>query len=104
MEAEHHAIWQNSEGRAIDPTPHDHRYREIAFLYDPTLSDLEIRDNHRLPLTDDPLVSEYLQIQALLRHPKAPSPLDNERIARRALGLYGRLVSRYGEEPSLAWS
>lgn len=63
VEAEAHAVWQNEDGRIIDITPHIGNEEEILFLPDERVVYEEKNiDNIRIPLTDSPLVKEYIRL------------------------------------------
>lgn len=66
MEAEHHAVWRNPGGQLLDVTPKVHSEKIVLFLPDPLRSydfATEKRlDNIRSSLTQDPLVSQFLQL------------------------------------------
>lgn len=67
IEAEHHAVYREEEGRLIDLTPpSDNMTRSRTFLADSSAvydfqNEGQRRDNHRLALTDDPLIAEFFQ-------------------------------------------
>lgn len=63
VEAEHHAVVEQPDGTLIDVTPHDGE-SHILFVADPnaTYNGKAARSNHRLALSDDPKVVEYIGI------------------------------------------
>lgn len=63
IEAEFHAVWQNSEGQVIDITPKEHHEREILFLNDPyrKYSGHQV-DNRREALNHDKNVKEFIEV------------------------------------------
>jgi hypothetical protein len=63
LEAEFHAVWLGPNGTRLDVTPKALPWvKRIAFLPDAKI-DYEGKqvDNRRMPLTDDPLVAEYIR-------------------------------------------
>lgn len=63
VEAEAHAVWKNKDGIVIDITPHINNEKQILFLPDEGVVYEEKNiDNIRIPLTDSPLVKEYIRL------------------------------------------
>lgn len=63
IEAEFHAVWRHDDGRRHEVTPSETPdVATVVFLADPSLV-YEARqiDNVRVPLTDDPLIGEFIQ-------------------------------------------
>lgn len=63
IEAEFHCVWQAPDGSLLDLTPHAHRYDEILFLPDSTItySGRQV-DNVRHALVDDRDVIRWLYL------------------------------------------
>lgn len=63
IETEAHAIWENSDGKLIDITPHDNNEKNILFLRDDALiySGKKIK-GIKMALTNSALASEIIQI------------------------------------------
>jgi hypothetical protein len=61
LEAEFHAVWIDAEGNYHDVTPRSPEVEEILFLPDKVrkYNGKQI-NNVRVPLQDDPLISEYI--------------------------------------------
>lgn len=63
IEAEAHAIIKTESGQLIDITPHDYSEKSILFLPDTSIEYTGVAiPNHRIALTDSPLVAEYIQL------------------------------------------
>lgn len=66
IEAEHHAVYVDPDGRFVDVTPQEPRVAKILFLpddaavYDP--APLARRDNHRVAILDDIRLHRLLQL------------------------------------------
>jgi hypothetical protein len=68
IECIHHAVWRSSEGKLIDITPDKRSARTGMFL-----PDIDVREGSRglvtryFPLTDDPIILEYIHAH---EHPR----------------------------------
>jgi hypothetical protein len=63
IEAEFHSVWRDPAGGYRDLTPKTNRAARILFLPDPVRRyDGRQVDNVRIPLVDDPLVSEFVRM------------------------------------------
>lgn len=63
IEAEAHAIWESPDGQLIDVTPHNYEEKTILFLPDSSVNYAGTPiPNHRLSLTDSPLVIELISL------------------------------------------
>lgn len=61
VEAEAHSVWQNPARKLVDITPHDYGEKQILFLRDDGIVySGKVIGSIRLPLTDSPLVAEYI--------------------------------------------
>ena len=62
-EAIWHAVWRNNSGILIDVSFKDDDEHSILFWPDPNLTDDGIqRDNVRVPLSDNPLILEFISV------------------------------------------
>jgi hypothetical protein len=70
VEAEHHAVWQKSDGTLVDITPKAHAEKQILFLPDPgRIYDFEMErrlDNVRRAIADNEEVRLYISLVARL--------------------------------------
>ncbi|MDL2232360.1 SEC-C domain-containing protein [Ruminococcaceae bacterium OttesenSCG-928-L11] len=63
IEAEAHAIWETPNGSLLDVTPHSRNEPEILFLIDESMEYRgQIIRNKRRPLTNSPLVKEFIAL------------------------------------------
>lgn len=68
VEAEHHAVWQSSDGRLIDVSPPPPGERKILFVRDDTkIYDIETHrrlDNQRQSLNKDLIIQQFIDISS----------------------------------------
>lgn len=63
VEAEFHAVWVSSEGEMVDITPKPQGETRILFVPDQRRRyDGIVVDNVRMPLRDDQLISDFIQV------------------------------------------
>jgi hypothetical protein len=63
LEAEFHAVWEDSNGRLIDPTPKADGETRVLFLSDPNaVDDGGITPSRHFPLVDWQEVAEYIDV------------------------------------------
>jgi hypothetical protein len=93
VEAECHAVWVKPDNEIIDPTPHLHGFKRIAFLPDPFLGDGDFPDNKNMPLVEDSMITDFLDCA------RSSRLLGMPELAERKNQLMRQLVSRYGKEP-----
>lgn len=66
IEAEAHAVWKSPEGKLLDITPREPRFRSstIMFVEDPNMVFKgRLIDNRRLNMSDNPLIDHLIKIQ-----------------------------------------
>jgi hypothetical protein len=107
-EAEHHAVWRSAGGALHDISPTPSGETRILFLSDPQrdydFETMRRRDNIRAPLTDDPLVAQWIAAAAEVHRFLETHSLgrrytfqegDLAPLARRQRDLTQRLYRRY---------
>jgi hypothetical protein len=99
IEAEHHAVWHQSSGQLLDPTPQVPTSGRIAFLADPSLGEWDFPNNRNQASTPDPAVKQFLEATADFRREYERSGVVPNQLVRRAQALRERLASRFGPEP-----
>ncbi|MEG2419999.1 MAG: SEC-C metal-binding domain-containing protein [Oscillospiraceae bacterium] len=89
LEAEAHAIWENPNGEYVDVTPQRDGEKQILFLPDASLSyEGHLIKSVRQPLTNSPLVADFIRITSELEEIKQHS-------SGNTVALPGELVERY---------
>lgn len=109
FEAEHHAVWEDPDGRLLDVSPQYKGYAEILFLRDDTAvyDPANFRPNVLTAQSDDPLaqaiVTTSLALNRVLNQyriigmPEAEMTLDDERESQRLTSELDALLLRYRE-------
>ena len=99
IEAEQHAVWRLDDGSFLDPTPPVRPFSRIAFLFDPTLGEWEIRPNVKRALVADRLIDDWLETARLVQRQQQRKQILPAPLARQVRALDRRLRGRYGTEP-----
>lgn len=92
IEAEFHAVWKSPHQELIDLNPRPLKTENILFLPDPELTyDGHPRNNFRLSLTNNPLISKFLEM-----HDKNFEFMSRaDRKEQGKIQLSGRLAKEY---------
>jgi len=61
-EAEHHAVWENEDGKLIDITPNEDAKKEIVFISDNNSFTGKTKPNVRINLTNKIIIDDVIEI------------------------------------------
>lgn len=109
LEAEFHAVWEDPNGELVDITPVDKQFNSILFLRDTSkIYEGFAINNIRSPLTDDPLIDEFISIcneifyvfnkgERKFQHGLIPIPAEEiEHLQENKLNYQILIMKKYG--------